>query len=126
MESGSLNRKKRTCIQSALATENFQNRLREYFIENPRSSLLAAANFFNKSSRTVYRALKRMKFKAYKCRFQQKLYGDDKKKRLQFARTMRRLLNNDHNLKFKILWTDECLIKLADKFNRQNNRYIVN
>lgn len=121
---GTLHRKKRTAVRSMISSPFFKHRLLAYFQRNPHSSLSAAANFFEISKSTVYRVLKSMKFKSYKCRFQQKLYPDDSRNRLWFARTMRRLLDADPDLKFKTLFTDECLFKLSDRFNKQNNRYI--
>lgn len=63
-----------------------------------------------------------MKFKSFKCRFQQKLYPNYPLNRFRFARTMRQLLDINPNLKFKTIFSNEFLLK-SDRFNRQNNRY---
>lgn len=120
---GTLHRKKRTPLRSMVKSPLFKMRLLAYMRRNPHSSLKATANFFEISPTSVRRVLKSMKFKSFKCRFQQKLYPDDPLNRLRFARTMRRLLDIDPNLKFRTLFSDECLFKLSDRFNRQNNRY---
>lgn len=124
--SGTLHRKKRTPTRcSIVKSPLFRMRLLSHMRIHPHSSLVNIANFFEISRTSVHRVLKAMKFKSYKCRFQQKLQPDDNLNRLRFATTMRRLLDIDPSLKYKTLFSDECLFKLSDKFNRQNNRYFL-
>lgn len=123
--SGTLHRKKRTAVRPIVSSPIIRRRLIAFMQGNPHSPLSNIARQFEISASTIRRLLKSMKFKAFKCRFQQKLYPDDPLNRFRFSKTMRRLLDIDPDFKYRILWSDECLFKLSDKFNKQNNRYEI-
>lgn len=120
--SGTLARKKRVHRQPLVTSIQFRETVQTYFNDNPNANMTKAATTLGKSRSTIHRTLKSMKFKAYKLRRHQRLFPDDYRHRLRFCTTMRRILTENPDWKNQIIWTDECLFKRNDSFNRQNNR----
>lgn len=117
---GSLHRKKRTIPeQNGL---DLQDRVLEAFNRNQHASTRRVGIQLGVPHVTVWRLLKKMKFRPYKMSKHQKLYPDDPPKRAAFCRWLLNRIRRDRAFSNRILWTDEKSFATNGCFNRQNFR----
>lgn len=117
---GSLHRKKRTIPEQN--SEDIKERVFEAFNNNPHASTRRIGIQLGISHVTVWRLLKKMKFRPYKMSKHQKLHEDDPPKRATFCRNLLARIERDPAFSKKILWTDEKRFCTNGCFNRQNFR----
>lgn len=121
-ETGSLERHKRMVRQGTAVAPEFLQEVHEFFTQNPRSNIRFASIHLQKNRKTVMKALKNLKFIAYKARFHQVISPNFAQRRLRFCNNMRDEIQRNPGLERRILWSDESWFKITDRFNRQNNR----
>lgn len=120
---GSLQRKKRSVtIQHAEEQENLKENVIQLFTGHPHLSTRRAAFRLGVSHVSVWKILKKLKFKPYKMAKHQKLHPDDPPKRKEFCEELLRLFEANPNFGNTILWTDEKMFEMNGCFNRQNFR----
>lgn len=117
---GSLHRKKRTIPEENML--DLKNRVFAAFNRNPHASCRRVGIQLGVPHVTVWRLLKKMKFRPYKMSKHQKLHPDDPPKRASFCRWLLRRIRNDPEFSSQILWTDEKSFATNGCFNRQNFR----
>lgn len=117
---GSLHRKKRTIPEEKSLELNA--RVSEAFNRNPHASTRRIGIQLGVGHVTVWRSLKKMKFRPYKMSKHQKLYADDPPKRTSFCRSLLNRTENNEDFINQILWTDEKPFSMNGCFNRQNFR----
>lgn len=117
---GSFLRKKRTIPEEN--SLDLRNRIFDSFDRNPHASTRRIAIQLGVSHVTVWRMLKKMKFRPYKMSKHQKLHPDDPPKRKIFCQRLLGYIEDDPSFSERILWTDEKLFCTNGCFNRQNFR----
>lgn len=117
---GSLHRKKRTIPEQHF--QRIKDRVFVAFNNNPHASTRRIGIQLGISHVTVWRLLKKMKFRAYKMSKHQKLHADDPPKRTTFCRNLLAHIESDPAFSKHILWTDEKQFCTNGCFNRQNFR----
>ena len=94
--------------------------IRNYFIENPMSSVLTASKAINIPPSTIARILDKIGAHPYKMCLAQVLSEAHKAGRLKFCQW---LLEQPDEIIFDIIWDDEKWFQLDQHPNRQNVRY---
>lgn len=120
---GSLHRKPRNTDFAQLNSIELRQDIREYFEANPLTSINQAARHFGMSYSTIWSIIrKKMDFFPYKSQVHQELNDRDHGFRLAFCRHFILRLEINPSFAKNVLWSDECLFKITESFNRQNNR----
>lgn len=117
---GTLHRKKRTIPEQN--SQDIKDRVFEAFNNNPHASTRRIGIQLGISHCTVWRLLKKMKFRPYKMSKHQKLHADDPPKRATFCEHLLAFIESDPGFIKQILWTDEKQFCTNGCFNRQNFR----
>ncbi|XP_031636066.1 uncharacterized protein LOC116348960 [Contarinia nasturtii] len=121
---GTLQRKKWSpSAQSITEKRQFEQQIRQLFRANPHMTTRRAAALVGKSQCTVWSALKRMKFWAYKKGKHQKLEPGDPALRKKFCEDLLLMCHLEPGFHKRILWSDEKNFPVNGSFNRQNFRY---
>lgn len=105
-------------------TEELELNVLCYMEENPVTPLSKIAQLFNISKSSAHVILKKYKYKAYKFSNHQELFPLDKIKRVDFCETLFNLLNENEDLVYKILFTDEASFSINGSVNSQNYRFV--
>lgn len=93
------------------------------FIEDSHLSTRKAAQVHEMDNKSVHKILTKHKFHPYKMSLVQELNEDDPDRRLQFCEDMMPRIENDPNLPFNIVFSDEATFQLSGNCNRHNCRY---
>lgn len=109
----------------AKVSEEMKSQIIRFAEEKPNSSTHEIATVFGISQSTVFKLLKRSKFKVFKFPKHQGLSNGDIEKRTQFCETMMDLINVDGGLLYKILFTDEASFTIDGDVNSHNYRYFL-
>lgn len=112
---------KRTKTNHVL-TEDMELNILCFAEENPIVSLQEIAKHFKISKSSVFKTLKKFKYKPYKFSNHQQLFEEDKVKRTDFCETLFNLLNEHADILEKIVFTDEATFTLNGEVNSQNFR----
>ena len=70
----------------------------------------------------VRSVLKKNSYLAYKRQHVQHLTEEQKRKRVEFCQNMLQRMDEDPNLPFRVLWSDESTFPTCGEVNKQNNR----
>lgn len=94
-------------------------------VENKNVSLRQIGNNLGIHFTTAQKILKSQdpRFRSYKYEKHQKIFEEDKEKRMQFCEIMMEMANDDRNFLSRILFSDECRFQLTGEPNQQNYRY---
>jgi len=107
---------------TAITEENIQ-RVKDYFQQNPRSSIRQAAPVLNLSYSTVQRILtKKIEFYPYKVSIHQPLADFDRERRVEFASHLLAMIDGKELDVSKIWFSDEAHFWLHGYVNKQNYR----
>lgn len=117
---GGFQRKKRTIPEQNYL--DLKGQIFDAFDRNPHASTRRIGIQLGVSHVTVWRALKKMKFRPYKMSKHQKLHPDDPPKRKIFCQRLLECIERNPDFSKQILWTDEKLFWSNGCFNRQNFR----
>lgn len=72
---------------------------------------------------SVWRILKKYKYRSFKYQLHQHLYPNDQGRRLEYCNWFLEQYENDPRFPFKIIYSDECRFTNLGMFNRNNKRY---
>lgn len=94
-----------------------------YVEQNFTSSTREIANECNISPASVWRILRKHKYRSYKYQLHQHLYENDYERRLEYCNWFLGKLQDDPNFPSKIIYSDESRFTNLGLFNRNNKRY---
>ena len=120
-ETGSVLDKKREATNGI--SENEDVNMLAYVMQNPHASLQKQAEEADRSIATVWRVLKKHKFKAYKLTILHHLHDGDDAKRSAMCEWFLYQLYHDPTFLTKIIFTDECNFYTNGVVNKQKIRY---
>lgn len=120
---GSLKRKKHI-HRPLVDSMEFREELFNYYTAHPKKSTREVGAHFGVSKATIYRTLKKMKFRPYKMSVHQRIYPADVETRREFCERLQNAFNNEPEFESKILWSDESMFYVNGCFNRQNLRFV--
>ncbi|CAF3328987.1 unnamed protein product [Rotaria sp. Silwood2] len=91
--------------------------------KEPQTSIRRMSTDSNISMASVRRMYKSMGFKPYVPRLIHELNEDDFDRRLEYCDTFLSLLEDDSDLIYRVIWSDEAVFKLNGHINRHNSVY---
>lgn len=103
--------------------ENNVRNIQEVFEIQPAASIRAVAARIPESRSSVHRILKQQGMRFYRPSVHQALRPGDKEKRLEFCRWFLDMSAENPSFADTIIWTDESIVRLHGRFNRQNYGY---
>lgn len=109
--------------QPRIIDEDTEIAVLAFFAGNPNASTREAAQEFQIGNRSIWKILKKHKYRPYKYSLTQNLHQDDNIRRIQFCEWFIIKSQDDPDIYRKIIWSDESKFTKNGLFNRHNVHY---